>query len=127
MLASLNSTDRDARSPRTWSRPRASFTAIHGNSDEHLSFAILLTQPLFAADPISSAQAKDHIGETKTVCGRIADARYLETRSYVTFLNFDKQSEPAHANVNSVPLSVPHILPFRETSMSYSSSSSTGT
>jgi hypothetical protein len=90
MLASLNSTDRDARSPRTWSRPRASFTAIHGNSDEHLSFAILLTQPLFAADTISSAQAKDHIGETKTVCGRVADARYLETRSHVTFLNFDK-------------------------------------
>jgi hypothetical protein len=37
-----------------------------------------------------SAQAKDHIGETATVCGKIAATPYLETGSHVTFLNFDK-------------------------------------
>jgi hypothetical protein len=42
------------------------------------------------ADTISSAQAKDHVGETATVCGRVADARYQETGSHVTFLDFDK-------------------------------------
>ena len=30
------------------------------------------------------------MGETATVCSRVADARYQETRSHVTFLNFDK-------------------------------------
>ena len=47
--------------------------------------------PLLAADAISSAQAKDHLNETRTVCGRVADARYLETGSQATFLNFDKK------------------------------------
>jgi micrococcal nuclease len=53
--------------------------------------AILIAAPLVStADTISSAQAKDHIGEAATVCGMVADARYLETGSHVTFLNFDK-------------------------------------
>ena len=40
-------------------------------------------------DKIPSAQAKDHIGETAVVCGRVADSRYLESGSRPTFLNFD--------------------------------------
>ena len=43
---------------------------------------------LFAAD-IPAAAAKDHIGETGTVCGKVAGTRYLE-QSKITFLNFDK-------------------------------------
>ena len=45
---------------------------------------------LLAADPIPSAQAKDHIGESATVCGNVASTRYLQTGSRITFLNFDK-------------------------------------
>jgi hypothetical protein len=53
-------------------------------------FAVLLiASPLLAADRIPSTQAKDHVGETGTVCGKVADARYQETGSHVTFLNFD--------------------------------------
>jgi hypothetical protein len=43
-----------------------------------------------AADPIPSSQAKDHVGATATVCGKVADARHLESASGPTFLNFDK-------------------------------------
>jgi hypothetical protein len=51
-----------------------------------LSAATVLT----AADPITSSQAKDHIGETVTVCGPVADTRHLDSGSGHTFLNFDK-------------------------------------
>jgi len=59
--------------------------------DENIfAVAFLIATPvLHAADTIPSAQAKDHIGETAAVCGRIADARYQENGSHVTFLNFD--------------------------------------
>ena len=55
-----------------------------------LASVLLAAVPLIAANPISSAQAKDHVGETATVCGKVVDSRYLETGSHVTFLNFDK-------------------------------------
>lgn len=45
---------------------------------------------LSAADAISSAEAKSHIGETAAVCGLVADATYQQNGSHVTFLNFDK-------------------------------------
>jgi hypothetical protein len=46
---------------------------------------------LAAADTITAAQAKDHVGETATVCGKVAGARYLESSNRKpTFLNFDK-------------------------------------
>jgi len=54
------------------------------------------------ADTISSAQAKDHVGETATVCGKVADARYQETGSHVTFLNFDKPY-PDHTFTAFIP------------------------
>jgi hypothetical protein len=56
-----------------------------------VGLAILIGIPqLSIADAIPSAQAKDRIGETATVCGRVADTLYQETGSHVTFLNFDK-------------------------------------
>ena len=45
--------------------------------------------PLCSAADIPAAQAKDHIGETGTVCGKVAGARYLD-QSGITFLNFEK-------------------------------------
>jgi DNA/RNA endonuclease YhcR with UshA esterase domain len=58
------------------------------------SFAIafaLAVRMLVAADSIPSTQAKDHIGQTGTVCGKVADTRYLESGSRPTFLNFDNR------------------------------------
>jgi hypothetical protein len=40
---------------------------------------------------LSASEAKDHIGEQATVCGRVASARYAaSTRGKPTFLNLDK-------------------------------------
>jgi micrococcal nuclease len=64
--------------------------------------AILCTLPLLGADSIPSAQAKDHVGETGTVCGRVVDARYLEEGSHVTFLNFDRPF-PNHTFTAFIP------------------------
>jgi hypothetical protein len=40
---------------------------------------------------LTAAEAKDHIGERATVCGRVASTRYAVTsRGKPTFLNLDK-------------------------------------
>ena len=40
---------------------------------------------------LTTAEAKDHIGEQATVCGKVASARYAATtRGKPTFLNLDK-------------------------------------
>jgi hypothetical protein len=40
---------------------------------------------------LTAAEAKDHIGEQNTVCGKVASARYAATtRGKPTFLNLDK-------------------------------------
>jgi len=67
-----------------------------------LVLAVLISLPhLSIADSIPSAQAKDHVGETATVCGMVADARY-QTGSHVTFLNFDKPY-PNHTFTGFIP------------------------
>jgi micrococcal nuclease len=68
-----------------------------------VALAILIGLPRPSlADAIPSAQAKDHIGETATVCGRVADTLYQETGSHVTFLNFDKPY-PSHTFTAFLP------------------------
>src|SRR5581483_7318618 len=53
-------------------------------------FLFAAALPVIAADPIPAAEAKDHIGQTATVCGKVADTRYLESsQRRPTFLNFD--------------------------------------
>jgi hypothetical protein len=44
---------------------------------------------LFAADPIPAAKARDYVGQDGTVCGKVADTRYLDSGKRPTFLNFD--------------------------------------
>jgi hypothetical protein len=40
---------------------------------------------------LTAVEAKDHIGERATVCGRVASTRYAATtRGKPTFLNLDK-------------------------------------
>ena len=53
--------------------------------------ALLFAWTLSAAETIASSRAKDHIGETGTVCGKVASTRYLDASNrQPTFLNFDK-------------------------------------
>jgi DNA/RNA endonuclease YhcR with UshA esterase domain len=43
------------------------------------------------AKKLSASEAKDHIGEQATVCGKVASTRYAaSTRGKPTFLNLDK-------------------------------------
>jgi micrococcal nuclease len=47
--------------------------------------------PAQAQKRLSASEAKDHIGETATVCGSVASARYASsTKGQPTFLNLDK-------------------------------------
>lgn len=54
--------------------------------------ALAILFPLLGlAAEIPSAEAKNHIGQTVTVCGRVESTRYLSSSEHKhTFLNFDK-------------------------------------
>jgi hypothetical protein len=53
--------------------------------------ALLFAPVLSAQKKVTTAEAKDHIGETATVCGQVASARFASsTRGRPTFLNLDK-------------------------------------
>jgi micrococcal nuclease len=52
-----------------------------------LLYALMLCSASFAAD-IPASEAAKHMGETGTVCGKVASARHLDNS--ITFLNFDK-------------------------------------
>src|SRR5467141_3757205 len=60
-----------------------------------LSFVPLAPSDLIAQAPrvkrLTAGEAKDHIGERATVCGKVASTRYAATtRGRPTFLNLDK-------------------------------------
>ena len=60
-----------------------------------LSCVALLPCDVIAQAPqvtrLTAAEAKDHIGEKATVCGKVASTRYAgTTRGKPTFLNLDK-------------------------------------
>lgn len=45
----------------------------------------------FAQKKLTAAEAKNHVGETATVCGNVASTRYAaSTKGQPTFLNLDK-------------------------------------
>ncbi len=57
--------------------------------------ALVLCLLAFAPAPqhqrLSASEAKDHIGETATVCGNVVSTRYAaSTNGHPTFLNLDK-------------------------------------
>lgn len=52
---------------------------------------LILASSLAAQKQLSATEAKDHIGETATVCGSVATTRYAaSTKGQPTFLNLDK-------------------------------------
>jgi hypothetical protein len=60
-----------------------------------LALALLLAMPqhLFTqeAKPITAWEAKDHIGESATVCGKVVETRYLPSRpGNPTFLSLEE-------------------------------------
>lgn len=53
---------------------------------------IVLLSPVRAQKKLAVGEAKDHIGETATVCGTVAGTRYAaSTKGQPTFLNLDKR------------------------------------
>ena len=51
----------------------------------------LSAAPTFAQKKLTSAESKDHIGETATVCGNVVSTRYASSsKGQPTFLNLDK-------------------------------------
>lgn len=57
-----------------------------------LALALLIIQPAaLAQKKLTAAEAKDHVGETATVCGNVVSTRYAaSTKGQPTFLNLDK-------------------------------------
>jgi len=56
-----------------------------------LSLATLIIEPALAQKKLTAGEAKDHVGETATVCGNVVSTRYASsTRGQPTFLNLDK-------------------------------------
>ena len=56
-----------------------------------VSLATALQPQPSSAQTISAGEAKNHIGETATVCGKVVSAKYaVRTRGQPTFLNLDE-------------------------------------
>jgi DNA/RNA endonuclease YhcR with UshA esterase domain len=56
-----------------------------------LLLAVILATPAAAQKKLTAAEAKDHVGETATVCGSVVSTRYAaSTKGQPTFLNLDK-------------------------------------
>jgi DNA/RNA endonuclease YhcR with UshA esterase domain len=56
-----------------------------------LMLALFLAAPAFGQKKLSAAEAKDHVGETATVCGRVESTRYIaSSKGQPTFLNLDR-------------------------------------
>jgi hypothetical protein len=56
-----------------------------------LVLTLFLAAPAFSQRKLSATEAKDHIGETATVCGSVVSTRYAaSTKGQPTFLNLDK-------------------------------------
>jgi DNA/RNA endonuclease YhcR with UshA esterase domain len=56
-----------------------------------LLIGTVLFLPAQAQKKLNAAEAKDHVGETATVCGNVVSTRYASsTKGQPTFLNLDK-------------------------------------
>ena len=56
-----------------------------------VTVVLMATLSVLAEKTLTAAEAKDHIGEQATVCGKVVSTRYAESsRGSPTFLNFDQ-------------------------------------
>ena len=57
----------------------------------YLLLVSTLSVPAFAQKKYTAADAKDHVGETATVCGTVASEHYAaRSKGQPTFINLDK-------------------------------------
>ena len=57
--------------------------------------ALLWAAIAYAQGPISATDAKNHVGEKATVCGRVASARYaMKSSGSPTFIDLDRAYPP---------------------------------
>jgi len=55
------------------------------------SLCVVAQEPKQEPRRYTAAEAKEHVGETAIVCGKVVDARFAENiRGTPTFLNFEK-------------------------------------
>lgn len=53
---------------------------------------VILNTSVSAQDKLTAAQAKQHFGQTATVCGEVVSTSYADSsKGHPTFLNLDKQ------------------------------------
>jgi DNA/RNA endonuclease YhcR with UshA esterase domain len=65
----------------------------HRSADVFLILLVVMVAiaPALAQKPLTAAEAKGHVGEQATVCGKVASTRYAESsRGSPTFLNLDQ-------------------------------------
>lgn len=56
-----------------------------------VTVVLMATLSALAEKTLTATEAKDHIGEQATVCGKVVSTRYAESsRGSPTFLNFDQ-------------------------------------
>ena len=56
-----------------------------------VTVVLTVTLSVLAEKTLKATEAKDHIGEQATVCGKVVSSRYAESsRGSPTFLNFDQ-------------------------------------
>jgi len=54
-------------------------------------FSLLAFNTAAQTNKITAAEAKDHVGETRTVCGKVASTHFAsKTKGEPTFLNLDE-------------------------------------
>jgi DNA/RNA endonuclease YhcR with UshA esterase domain len=56
-----------------------------------IAFLLLAACSALAQKTLTATEAKDHVGDQATVCGKVVSTRYAESsRGSPTFLNFDQ-------------------------------------
>jgi DNA/RNA endonuclease YhcR with UshA esterase domain len=70
--------------------PRSRTIGVKWFAQFALAGALGVATEAFAANRVTPAEAIHHVGETATVCGCVASARYLTSGRMSTFLNLDQ-------------------------------------
>ncbi|MFZ0805936.1 MAG: hypothetical protein WAN03_07120 [Candidatus Sulfotelmatobacter sp.] len=77
-----------------------------------LALVLLAVAPALSQKTLTASEAKDHIGEQATVCGKVVSTGYAEnSRGKPTFLNLDKPY-PAVTLADAIELGITAISPL---------------
>jgi DNA/RNA endonuclease YhcR with UshA esterase domain len=70
--------------------PRSISIGPRRAADFALVIALTIATEALAVTNVAPADAIHHVGQTATVCGRVASAKYVTTGKMPTFLNLDQ-------------------------------------